>query len=389
MTKFLIIHPEGNPLANPTMLSLLEELKKRSHESVFIGKRSPYSPTLSLVGGLLLYSRLRHYLYRILGKLGLHEASARVLALGLAERIARFDPEILIVVDREGQLIANRIKSISNVPRVYLSFEILFEAETSQRYKAIEKRHGAKVAIAVVQDSQRAELLIRENGFAAESVRLLPLGSQGKPLAPGFRVRDILGIPAKKRVALFLGSLAEWSGLPAILSSVSEWPDDWVLLVNSRDGHAKKIRKWLRRLDYKTRARVFVNSQFFPRVDELQDLMAGIDVGCAFYFPNDKSPYHGKNLEVIGWASGKISTFLRHGIPVISNVGGEVRDAIRENGVGFSVGDATEISTQLMRYLGGPPGERCQEFFHQRIDFEVFGAPLVSDVEKLASGNNH
>ena len=84
----------------------------------------------------------------------------------------------------------------------------MFEDETSARYKSLEKEASKNVAAWIVQDEVRAEQLQRENLLDPSNKILLPLASAGVGVAKTDRLRDRLGIPHDKKVAIVIGSLA-------------------------------------------------------------------------------------------------------------------------------------------------------------------------------------
>jgi hypothetical protein len=92
-----------------------------------------------------------------------------------------------------------------------MSFEIMFEKETSKFFKRLERIACRNVSRWFVQDEYRAALLANENGLLIENSVIVPVASRGLGKFAQSRLRDCLGIPTKKKVAMMMGSLLEFS----------------------------------------------------------------------------------------------------------------------------------------------------------------------------------
>ena len=203
--------------------------------------------------------------------------------------------------------------------------------ETSRRYKSLERHAAAALRLAIVQDEVRAADIVEENGILWSAIFILPLASRGLGKPSGAeRLRDRVGIPLDRKVAISIGSIEGWSMVDRILMSVSNWPSDWVLLLHDRYGNTSESLRSLGGIPSRLTERIFVSNDTAEDIDSLDHILAGIDCGLAFY----DSKILGLNIEHVGRSSGKISTYLRHGVPVITNASGQWQDDIERHQIG-------------------------------------------------------
>ncbi len=135
---------------------------------------------------------------------------------------------MLLGVDPRGLALARGLNARAGLPLVYLSFEILFREEVGPAeagMKAAELAACADVALALVQDEERAAALAGATGLPRAAMALVPNapapGPEAQPVPPSDLLRRRLGIAPERRIVLYTGSLAggprctccaRWSG---------------------------------------------------------------------------------------------------------------------------------------------------------------------------------
>ena len=376
--RILIIHTDGNTFNNPSLKCIIDLLLENGCE---IDLRYPRSnaPMPSRRGVRLLpfgsiATRLKANIFDRL-------SSRRLAALSVrAERLALYrNYDLVIGVDRQGLIEAGILHRLSGTPYVFFSFEIMFESETSARYKALEREAAAGVSLWLVQDEARARQLEIENGLRPANRFLLPLASAG-PGAPGTqRLRDRLGVPEDMYVAIAIGSVERWSMAGRILKSVAGWPRDWALIVHERYGRTReRLRAELAQVAPLVGRRIFLSDAAPELVDDLGTVLAGVSAGLAFYEPDFKGPYSGRNLQHLGMASGKISTYLRYGVPVILNDIGLYPGEARRFGFGRVVESPEQIAGQLESCRNARCGSSARSYFLEKLDFNLHAQGLWS-----------
>jgi hypothetical protein len=278
--------------------------------------------------------------------------------------------DLVIGVDRQGLIEAGILFRMTNAPFVFFSFEIMFESETSANFKALERTAARLARQWFVQDELRAKHLQRENSLKPADRFILPLASLGGGVASKERLRDKLGVPFEKNVAIIMGSLSGWTMTREIISSVAYWPDDWVLVVHERYGRTTDaLAKLGVDLASIPESKVYISSHATMMVDDIGEILAGVSAGLSYYQTDCNSIYTGKNLEYLGLSSGKISTFLRYGVPVIMNEIGLYSDLARKYGFGLVTQDVANIGGSLPLLMNKSWTENARTFFNKYLDF--------------------
>ncbi len=369
LNRVLLIHAEGNTFNNPTLKCILDLLLEHG---VAVTIRYPSSVTLMPLLPGITYLPFGRFC-RIIKSLFFNRVcSERLSWLSVwIERIFLYKQyDLVIGVDRQGLIEAGLLFRMTGTPFVFFSFEILFESETSAAFKSLERTSAQFARQWFVQDEVRAMHLQRENDLDPATRTILPLASSGPGVTGSGRLRDRLGVPFEKKVAIVMGSLSAWSMTREIISSVVTWPDEWVLVVHERYGQTTNTLEALGLgVDVIPEGKVFLSSHAASMVDEMGEILAGISTGFAFYRPDYSSIYTGRNLEYLGLASGKISTFMRYGVPTIMNEIGLYADLAREHGFGLVARDAADIGALLPLLADSSWGEKARGFYDEHLDF--------------------
>ena len=382
LKRILIIHPEGNSFNNPTLKCIIDLLIQRGCE-IDLRYKSFYAPMPALDGVKLLpykktLSRVKTvlvnkvcvkkliFLYVLLEKLFLYKNNY----------------DLIIGVDRQGLIEADMLSKITSTPYVLISFEIMFESETSARYKSLEREASKNVALWIVQDKVRAQQLQNENRLNPAKRYLLPLASAGFGQMETKRLRDDLGIPRNKKVAIVIGSISKWSMVGQILMTTKDWSDDWVLIVHERYGNTYEIlKKECAAIIHELKdKKIFISDAAIDMVDDMGFILSGVSIGFAFYEPDFSGPYTGNNLKYLGLASGKISTYLRYGVPVILNEIGLYAEEARRFRFGCVVQQPVQIKEKLDEIYQEEYKNSAMEYFSDKLDFNIYRDEIFSRI---------
>ncbi|AEF99616.1 family 2 glycosyl transferase [Methylomonas methanica] len=370
--RVLLIHTDGNTFNNPTLKCVVDLLLEHQ---VNVTIRYPQNFALmpKMQGVLLLpfgkvYAKLKNVIFN-----KLCWGCISWLSVWFENTFIYDNYDLIIGVDRQGLIEAGFLNRMTSTPFVYFSFEIMFESETSARYKFSERQAAKYAKQWFVQDELRATHLQKENGLNPAKKTIVPLASSGSAETSTNRLRDRLGVSPEKKVAIAMGSISNWSMAYEIISSVTNWPDDWVLVVHDRYGRTEIE---LERLGYDVgeifSEKIYLSNQSTILVDDMAEILAGVSAGLAFYRPDYCCPYTGKNLEYLGLASGKISTFLRYGIPVIMNEIGSYSDLAKEFGFGLVAEEAADIAHLLPLFIDSSWSNNANRYYKVYLDFENY-----------------
>lgn len=300
----------------------------------------------------------------------------------------------LIGVDPDGLDLAERLAAPHGIPLAYYSLELLLSHEMGpsasaeqRRLKERERALTQSAAFSVLQDEQRARLFADDNGVPWERVSLVP----NAPLGPARRSpsdlwrRRFTALPPGARIALHAGSLGDWTGIEDIVASVPAWPEPWVLVIHTRydAGSTRYVERLRAAADPR---RVLFSLNPVPRA-EYDALIDGADAGIAFYVPTGESTFTQSNIQTIGLSSGKVSYYLRAGLPVVVNQATTIGRLVDEAAVGVSVPDARGVAAALGRIDADIEGysRRARTFFDQHLDFGRAFDDVLQRVERLAT----
>ena len=259
----------------------------------------------------------------------------------------------------------------------------MFSDEIGNNKKRIEKEFSNNANLWLVQDEDRANCLVEENNLSLDNCFICPVASAGLGEFSKSRLRDTLDIEANKKVAIMIGSLSEWSMSHEIIKSVDKWPEDWVLIVHERYGRASQIIKDRMGKKY-LGTRIFPSSFNSESLDDMGTILSGIDVGLAFYKPVYTTPYNGKNLKYLGLSSGKIATYLRYGIPILTNHIGKYADLIKKNKLGLVLENPGKIAFGLDNMSKSEYSDNCQKFFLKKLDANIYMPSLFNKLDRVS-----
>jgi hypothetical protein len=375
--NILIIHHTGNSYNNPTLKCVIDLfLLNGFYIDIRYNKSSAPMPLIKGVNLLpfgKLIARLKSLNFN-------YFCSNLFLFVSVAfENLFLYkNYDLIIAIDREGLIEANILNILTKKPYIFFSFEIMFENEVPKtyckNYKKIERKASKKCSFWVVQDEVRAYHIQTENKLNPSTKFIIPLASSKIPKDLKLkRLRDDLNIPKEKKVAILIGSISKWTMTNDILKTLSEWPENWVLIIHERYGltseslnlESKFIKKYI---GYK----IYLSNSAPDMVDDLGYVLSGISVGLAFYKPTYEGQYTGNNLSYLGLASGKIATYLRYSIPVFVNEIGLYGDEVKKFKIGHVLQSPSQIPVFLPKMEMDNYSERAQSYFSSKLDFELY-----------------
>jgi len=385
MPHISFIHPEGNFNNNPNLSGILNLLVEAGYSvSIYSQKReeidqTPPAPNVR-VELTSVPGAFPHDTPVVLPSLAVRDLndSARIISSELPK------PDIIIGIDR-GIMEAAALGSVWQIPIGLLSYEIWFNAENSHGFKTPEIEACRSLSFAVCQDRARAYELSKENQISLDKIIDIPVAGRGyTPRRNTALIQSLLGIDQRKKIALYMGELSgTWNGLDEILAGTPDWPDEWVLVLHHRYGNSAALDLVSKVLSSARRNVYFSPFPTLP-IDKMADLLHSVDLGLAFYRSVPSHPSSGRNLACLGMASGKISTYLQHGVPVVINELGEMSEYVRQYDLGSVVENGSHIAGILNDFTPSR-AEKCQAFFAERLDLNRTIIPFLKKLESLAS----
>ena len=389
--RIMLIHPEGNISNNPNLWGIVDILCNNGY-LVDI-----YSPGESRIPASTPHSLATFIsIPRKEDRTGYPADFFFLLPPGciknsgaLQNYITKELPSYTLVIGVDlGIVEAALVAAQQGVPHALISYELYFADEVPSWQKQMEIEASRNLLFAIAQDDLRAADLSLENGIPLERIVKIPVAGRGvKHISRNYRIHQHFSLPQDQKILLYMGEItARWTGIGELLRGLHAWPDDWSLLIHHRYGlYPPDVHEVVARFPQN---RLLI-SPFGPLdFSELGGLIRACDVGCAFYVPyyHKDYPTDGKNLEHVGLASGKIATYLQHGLPIVVNEIGEMSRHVRQFGLGWVV----DIVTDTGRVLAGmcrsnleQSGLNAEQFFANHLDLDKTITPLLSLVPEL------
>jgi hypothetical protein len=386
-----IVHPWANFDSIPSLYNAALLLARHGYrvDAFTLSDRLHLPPSFSQDSGVQVVPLWAHQPNAIAGLARLVPVKL-LWRLDLLARHARAPYRCLIGVDPRGLVIARDMAALIGVPLAYYSLELLLsyelDKEEDRALKAQERAASQKAAFSIIQDEERARLLIRDNQLAPDKVVTVP----NAPLGPACRrrsdyLRRRFDIPAHKRIVLHAGNLGAPMGSHQLVHSTREWPDDWVLVCHTRLRYAESGRSYLAALRYLAHPdRVIFSTEPVPQSEYL-DLVCSADVGVAFYCPTPGLSLWQDNIRYIGLSSGKFAYHLSVGTPVLVNDANSLRQLVETYRCGAWTSDPAVTRPGIERILADYDAycDNALTCFNQILDYESAFQAVLARLEAL------
>lgn len=392
-SRVAILYPQKGFASNPTLVCVARELQSAGAEVVVF---SPDGDDAGTLPGVVhwpfpLWWRWRHG--------GVVQTLNYWKQWGWAKQhqirnkgYAGFN--LFIGANSEGLIQADYLSRRWKVPLVYFSFEIFFRDEMAcrshRREKELEIEASRRASLVLVQDALRGEILARENGLDPATLVCMPVASGGTArMTQSNWLREQLGISADTIIMLHSGAFANWTFAQELLECTLEWPENMRLVVhrNYSPGKGDKYGAMLTSGRY---PRVTVHAKFLTP-DEYENMVASADLGLALYKPTPPSRYEQKNLLYMGFSSGKLSMYAKHGLPIISVKQPFYAELIRQYQFGAVVDSFDQVACAIMQIQSDNMKYRkeAMRLFNEKLSFNLHWPELRKRLEGLLGSAVH
>lgn len=243
-----------------------------------------------------------------------------------------------------------------------------FKKVISQQNKLLSDIRGL-----IIQSRER-EALFREDFHLRPEIPtlLIPVTSRGKSdRNKSDFIRRKYGVAAETKIALHLGGIYGWYSCIELARAFSAIPG-WMLFFQglANREYLKRMHSFLESEAIKN---TIISNDFYDQLADLEPILMSADIGVAWY--NDISP----NFTTIGRSSGKISSYLKFGLPVIINRYPSTEETIAGQGCGVCVDDFSQIGLAIRR-IGGDYerfASRCYATYDDIFNFENYQQALL------------
>ena len=262
--------------------------------------------------------------------------------------------------------LVRRVAIVNYQTELYVGDKL--NTRTARAFKAIERSAARRSVVTIEHDEQRRELLIADLGLARERVVVVP----NAPLGPARDekstfLQERLGLPAQTPLVVCPGTLGEAFQSGAVVDAAQHLRADWRCVLHSaqpREPDDAYVRDLMAR---NTAGRVVFSLAPVPYV-QIDRLLASARVGLVLYAAD-----LGENTATVGLASGKLSHFLKLGVPVIVSPLPGLGDFVEAHGVGHALRRPDELPELLRRILADEEAyrARCRACFDSRLGYEA------------------
>jgi len=365
MKNILFIHPEGNINNNLSLFAIIELLCDNDYHVDILAKRN------NAINQDSYFDNLQIIFYEKENDLNI-------------ESLVKEKYSLIVGVD-QGINTASKLAGIQKIPYCLISYEIMFGDGIRNILKQNEIESCKNLSFAICQDPVRSYFLSIENKIPINKIFNLPVsGKYIKRHSKSDFLYKELNIPKDNKIALFAGSISKWAMIEDLVKQTDNWSKNWVLVLHDRYGIKPKFLKSL----IKKRSNIYISKKSFSTPRELEKLICSADVGIGLYKSNFERAIEGKNLAFVGLSSGKLLTYLKFGVPVITNEIGQISDMIRDNECGLVVNNVSEIYPSEIEKISNCRSN-CSELFKKHFDFnkksiqllELFSDSIENDVD--------
>ncbi|QIL40672.1 hypothetical protein G7074_16210 [Pedobacter sp. HDW13] len=274
---------------------------------------------------------------------------------------------------------AGRIKRFSeNINIHYFSFEIFFHDELKAYPKMLaiknkEIYYSKNAHTVVIQDNERKCLLMTENKLPTSTnwclIPVSPAHYECKPTKKKYN-KSSFGLKETDVVYVHSGSVSPWAGINQIIEAIEKGlPDNTYIFIHNRskfnksDGHHRQLFELK-----ENGANLILHDGLFESYDEYYDFLLCFDYGITIYDP-DGGIFTGKNIEEIGLASGKFSTYMMLGLPTILSKCNTYKQIINDYAIGQIINDKNDLSYHINNHsLSKCKKSDCEQFYSMVLD---------------------
>lgn len=369
--KITVIHPEGNINNNPHLSGFVDLLCESGFDVQVI---SPFKPQI-----YQKQTNSKVHLNLIHSPDSGDDFISGFLQVNDIELLKLSGCDLIIGVDR-GIIEASQLASHFQSKLALISYEIFFAAECTAGFKETEIQACRGIEFAIVQDKVRAQNLNVENQIPLEKMLYSPVAAPS--WSSDFQKSDYLhkkfNIPHHKKIALFMGMVDFWSGITEMVDIFKGLGSEWELIVHNRYGMDARTNKFMQQIQC---SNIHFSKIPFEDPKDLKILVQGADLGIAFYKPNFKSIYTGRNIAELGLASGKISSYLQYGTPILINEIGEMSRLVEDHNIGLVYNPQTLQMLNTIDTHGART--RAFKFFKQHLDLNRFFPAILNKINGL------
>ncbi len=287
--------------------------------------------------------------------------------------------EHLLAIDIFGLVMAGRVKKfLSKINIHYCSFEIFFSKELKNhpillKIKKKEIQYSKKLSSIIIQDEERKKLLMHENKIDPNFnnwhlIPVSPILNTTKEYKK-YKKSDF-GLKENDIVYIHSGSVGTWAGINLIIEALKKGlPDHTFILIHNRSKFDPNDETHKALIELKEAgASLILHDQLFESYNDYFAFLLCFDYGITLYQPDD-GIFTGMNIQEIGLASGKFSTYMMAGLPTLLSECNTYRSILNN----YSIGELVTAEKDLFYHINEKTlfkinGINCKQFYKEVLN---------------------
>lgn len=291
-----------------------------------------------------------------------------------------------------GLVLSSLAKKNRSIPVIYYSLELFdvdhpfYEAwrPAYRVLKSLERKYHQYTESTIIQDQERAKLLMQYNHISDFRTFFVPVGIIGAPIKTKSKfLHHFLGISSDKRIILQTGNITPRRKSLELARQACYLPDNWVMVLHGfmKDEVAQEL-EYIRQNGSNGKLYVSGNSVEF---NQLNQLTASADIGLTFYCDDYLNDY------LIGHSSENLARYLQCGLPVISIDHPSLKTVIEQYQSGICIKNIENLPEAVITIEQNYQKYRLNAFhcFEVEYEFERHFIPVVKYIDALSTSYEH
>jgi hypothetical protein len=235
-------------------------------------------------------------------------------------------------------------------------------------FKWIERRAIRRCFLSLEHDEMRASILCSDSGISRDQIELLPNAPCGRgEIQRNNFLHNKFSLKSDVSLLVTAGSLSpEFLSKETVIAS-QNLPQGWICILHSSRPRLENDPYIMELLNANNQHRAVFSFDPLP-YESVFKIFSSANIGLALY-----GDVGGANTTEVGLASGKLSHFLKFGVPVIVSDFPMLRDFVMKHRVGIPLADLTDLPRAINTILDDYEGycKRAAETFTRELAFQT------------------
>jgi glycosyltransferase involved in cell wall biosynthesis len=272
-----------------------------------------------------------------------------------------------------------KVEVVNYQTELYVGHKL--DTRAARLVKAVERSAAQASVLTIEHDPARKVLLMADLGLAPERIAIVPNAPFGPArAAPSTFLHERLGLAPGARIALSPGTLTPSFVPDRVVAEAQQVAPPWRVVVHSAQPRSTGEPYIADLVARDTAGRVSFSLAPIPYAD-IDRLLGSAAVGLALYATD-----LGENTSTVGLASGKLSHFLKLGIPVVVSPLPGLADFVLAHRVGLVLEREGQLPELLAAIDADAAGyrERALACFDRFLAYEAAFAQVLAVTDPIA-----